>query len=165
MSAGLIKAWNLRAILPGTFTFIPLDDSHIFSYFCILATSEVVEAADIFVTTTLMVVVFTIFIQVSSSDCWYARILNDFLIDWCSSSPGWDDQALGWLVEHQQGWGRAENTFGRVDGFSDCGRTQTDNNTYDIFLVQDVMPGIEIILGQKGHFWLQSNFSSLDERW
>ena len=32
------------------------------------------------------------------------------------------------------------------------------------FFVQDVMPGIEIILGQKGHFWLQSNFSSLDER-
>ena len=27
------------------------------------------------------------------------------------------------------------------------------------------MPGIEIILGQKGHFWLQSNFSSLDEKY
>lgn len=30
--------------------------------------------------------------------------------------------------------------------------------------VQDLMPGIEIILGQKGHFWLQSHFSSLDEK-
>ena len=26
------------------------------------------------------------------------------------------------------------------------------------------MPGMEIILGQKGHFWLQSNFNSLDEK-
>ena len=27
------------------------------------------------------------------------------------------------------------------------------------------MPGIEIILGQKGHFWLQSSFNSLDEKY
>ena len=39
-------------------------DSVTLSYVYNFATSEVVEAADIFVTTALMVVVFTIFIQV-----------------------------------------------------------------------------------------------------
>ena len=31
-------------------------------------------------------------------------------------------------------------------------------------VIEDVMPGLESILGHKGHFWLSSIFSRLDEK-
>ena len=48
------------------------------------------------------------------------------------------------------------------------GRTygvETDFYPCKIDFVQDLMPGIEVILGKKGHFWLESSFTSLDEKY
>ena len=36
---------------------------------------------------------------------------------------GWNHQAPGWLVEHQQGWGWAESTLGGTNGFRHRGET------------------------------------------
>jgi len=82
------------------------------------------EAADIFVTTALMVVIFTIFIQGGTIK---------LLVDLLNINKAEDEQKA--LLEEL-----------------------TDS------VIGDLMPGIEVILGKKGHFWLESSFTSLDEK-
>ena len=87
-----------------------------------------------------------------------------FCMTWGFLQIGRNDQTFGWPPEHQQGWRWTESTSGGADWFCYSGRSLLLSLWMGWSFVQDLMPGIEIILGQKGHFWLQSHFSSLDEK-
>ena len=87
-----------------------------------------------------------------------------FCLTWGFLQTGRNDQTFGWPPEHQQGWRWTESTPRGADWFCYSGRSLLLSLWMGWSFVQDLMPGIEIILGQKGHFWLQSHFSSLDEK-